>query len=98
MPKALDVEAFIDAAPWRFAKSMPHIPHEYIVRGQVPDEDFEAFIKLIADTGYQARWGRYLHTYLNIGEHKYWAMRGRGARKGAPLLIINRALLEDQPA
>jgi hypothetical protein len=41
----LDVEAFIEAAPWRFAKSMPHIPHEYIVRGQVPDDQFEAFIQ-----------------------------------------------------
>lgn len=32
MPEPLNVEAFIEAAPWRFAKSMPYIPHEYVVR------------------------------------------------------------------
>ena len=89
----MDVEAFIETAPWRFAKSMPHIPHEYIVRGQVPDDQFEAFVQHIEDTGYKARWGRYHHTYLNVGDHKYWAMPGRGARRGAPI-IINRAAVD----
>lgn len=94
MPEPLNVEAFIEAAPWRFAKTMSHIPHEYIVRGQVPDDQFEAFVQLIEDTGYKARWGRYHHTYVNVGDHKYWAMPGRGARRGAPIIIINRAAVD----
>jgi hypothetical protein len=95
MPDTLDVDAFIEAAPWRFAKSMPHIPHEYVVRERdVPGDRFDAFVQHIEDTGYKARWGRYHHTYLNVGDHKYWAMPGRGARPGAPIIIINRAAVD----
>jgi hypothetical protein len=29
-----DGRGFVARAPWRFAKTMSHIPHEYTVRGQ----------------------------------------------------------------
>ena len=81
--------AFVAHAPWRFAKTMSHIPHEYTVRGQTPDDEFNEFALLIRQVGYKRRFGKATYTYLNIDGHRYWTM-------GAPLeatTIINRALL-----
>ena len=33
-PDSFDPEAFVDDHVWTFAKTMPHIPHEYVVRGK----------------------------------------------------------------
>jgi hypothetical protein len=39
------VEEFIASAPWTYAKSMPSMPHEYVVTGKVPDDAaFDAFV------------------------------------------------------
>jgi hypothetical protein len=84
-----DGRAFIARAPWRFANTMSHIPHEYTVRGQTPDDEFDQFVRLIRRIGYERRFGTTTYTYLNIDGHRYWTM-------GAPLeatTIINRALL-----
>jgi hypothetical protein len=84
-----DGESFVARAPWRFAKSMSEIPHEYTVRGQTPDDEFNEFVLMIRRVGYKRRFGKTTYTYLNIGGHRYWTM-------GAPLgetTIINRALL-----
>ncbi len=84
-----DGRAFVARAPWRFAETMPDIPHEYTVRGQTPDEEFNAFVLLIRRDGYKRRFGNSTYTYLNIDGHRYWTM-------GAPLeatTIINRAPL-----
>jgi hypothetical protein len=43
-------EEFIAQAPWRFAKTMPHIPHEYTVRGETADEAFDWFVRHIGRT------------------------------------------------
>jgi hypothetical protein len=80
--------AFAARAPWRFAKTMPDIPHEYTVRGQTPDDEFDDFVLLIRRIGYERRFGKTTYTYLNIDGSRYWTM-------GAPLAettIINRAL------
>jgi hypothetical protein len=84
-----DGRAFIASAPWRFAKTMPDIPHEYTVRGQIPEDEFNAFVLLIRRSGYKRRFGKTTYTYLNIDGHRYWTM---GAPLGATT-IINRALL-----
>lgn len=81
----------MESAPWRFAKTMPHIPHWYTVRGETHNEDFEAFVNCIRKHGYLARWGRRVNTYCELGEWKYWTM-------GAPVAettIINRERLCD---
>jgi hypothetical protein len=81
--------AFVASAPWRFAKTMPDIPHEYTVRGETPDDEFTAFVLLIRRFGYKRRFGMTTYTYLNIDGQRYWTM-------GAPLratTIINRAHL-----
>lgn len=76
--------AFIAGSGWVFAKTMPQWPHEYTVRDLTsPDargstclshESFEWFVHLIRSEGYQARWGRYNNTYLEIDGWKYWTM------------------------
>jgi hypothetical protein len=85
---SFDPEAFVERAPWTFAKTMPHIPHEYVVRGKdVPQDQFDAMVAHIAAHGRGERWGRRLHAYLELGGWKYWAMPGRGTRR---VIIINR--------
>ena len=49
---------------WRFAATMPEIPHEYTVAGKetagvppVPDAWYVWFTEQIADHGYQAKFG-----------------------------------------
>ena len=88
-------EQFIGRAPWRFAKTMPDRPHEYTVRGETPDDEFQWFVLYIRERGYRARYGGRHYNYLEIDAWRYWTM-------GAPVeatTIINRAkLIETHPA
>jgi len=82
--------AFVAQAPWRYAATMPHIPHEYTLRRQHDSAVFEAGVRLIREHGYQARWGRTNRTYVNVDGKRYWTM-------GAPVeqtIVFNRADLE----
>jgi hypothetical protein len=82
--------AFVRAAPWRFAATMPHIPHEYTLRRQHDPAVFEAAVRFIREHGYEAKWGRATHTYYDLDGRTYWTM-------GAPIaatVLINRADLE----
>jgi hypothetical protein len=90
-----DPREVVALAPWRFAKSMPHIPHEYVVQGKVPEGEFQAFLAYIAAHGYRARW-RHLpaNSYLELDGWRYWVMPGRGDDN---VLIINRERLPGQP-
>ena len=94
MSDVLDtVRAFIAKAPWTFAKTMPENPHDYTVRGQTPDDEFEQVVQLIRDHGYKRRFGRTTYTYLDVDGWRHWTM-------GAPLeqtTIINRAIVEVAP-
>jgi hypothetical protein len=82
----------IDSSHWTFARSMPHIPHEYTLRRRSPDEEaFERFVLLIAEQGYVKTWRGTPRRYLDIDGWKYWTM-------GAPLaetILINRARISE---
>lgn len=74
---------------WKFAKTMPFAPHEYIVRDKCPltNEEFVYFIDMQRRFGVKERWGKYNNPYLYIDDYKYWTM-------GAPYeetTVINRA-------
>lgn len=74
---------------WKFAKTMPFAPHEYIVRDKCPltDEEFVYFVDMQRRFGVKERWGKYNNSYLYIDDYKYWTM-------GAPYdetTVINRA-------
>lgn len=74
---------------WKFARTMPFAPHEYIVRDKCPltDEEFVYFIDIQRRFGVKERWGKYNNPYLYIDDYKYWTM-------GDPYdktTVINRA-------
>ncbi|MDP2638419.1 MAG: hypothetical protein Q8P26_05145 [Candidatus Levybacteria bacterium] len=81
------VEKFIIRNKWVFAKSMSEIPHYYIVRDNLSEDDkkiFDEFDAFIKKNGYTAEFYSKQYTYFNIGNYKYWVMEN----------ILNRATIE----
>ena len=83
------MRSMIARCRWKFAKTMPFAPHEYIVKDRCPltDEEFEYFVEMQRQHGVKERWGKYNNPYLYIDDYKYWTM-------GDPLevtTVINRA-------
>lgn len=87
------VESYIAKCQWTWAKTMPMIPHEYIVRHRsLPDDQFVDFVQTIREHGVVEQWRKYKHTYLYLGGFKYWTM-------GNPIeetTIINRAKVHNE--
>ena len=75
MTDSFDPRAFIARAPWRFARTMRHLPDEYVGRGDVPEADFQAFLAYIEQSGFNARWRHLRNAYLELDGWRYWAMR-----------------------
>lgn len=73
---------------YRFASSMPYLPHYYSLRDQWEDEKkFEDCVQMIREYGYQKKFGKRTFTYLDINNFMYWTM-------GAPkeeTTVLNRA-------
>jgi hypothetical protein len=91
-------EEFVSRVGWRFASTMPEIPHEYTVAGKatvgvppVPDAWYVWFVAQIREHGYQATFGGRTYTYLHVDGWKYWSLSGCDG-----VTIINRARLPDQ--
>jgi len=74
---------------WKWARTMPTIPHEYIVRkneGILTDEEFCQFVQIQRSCGTFESWGDYHFPYLYFEGYKYWTM-------GWPIhhtIILNR--------
>ncbi|MDO8513480.1 MAG: hypothetical protein Q7S37_03180 [bacterium] len=70
------IKNFIDTVLWTFAKSMPEIPHEYIVTDNYPEklEEINAFIAEIEKNGYTKSFYGKEYKYLEIDGYKYWVM------------------------
>lgn len=82
----LDIEKFVSRKKWTFAKTMPEIPHHYIVRDYLTENDkklFDKFDEFIKKNGYTIKFYSKPYTYYNIGSFKYWVMDN----------ILNRATL-----
>jgi len=78
----------LESAKFRFAKTMPTIPHEYSLKKSWESErDFEFIVSYIRENGVAEMFGRKQFIYLYIGDYKYWTM-------GSPIertILINRA-------
>lgn len=74
-------------AEFRFAKSMPKMPHFYTLRKNWIDEDFAKVVLLIREHGYKRKWFKTTYIYFNINQHQYWTM---GA-KIEDTILINKA-------
>ncbi|HEV8117305.1 MAG TPA: hypothetical protein VGQ32_02205 [Thermoanaerobaculia bacterium] len=66
----------ITAVRWQFAKTMPHIPHEYTVLEWRPElrSEFLWFALCTLQYGKIEPWGPYRHSYYYLLGHKYWTM------------------------
>jgi hypothetical protein len=71
---------YITASRWTFAKTMPTIPHWYVVRerawAQSPEmgEGHEALFVLIRDYHYNRPWrGRHFRS-IDLGDSTFWIM------------------------
>ncbi len=82
-----DVKKFINRNKWVFAKTMPEIPHCYIVRDSLSENDkklFDEFDMFIRKNGYTTKYYSKQYTYFNVGNYRYWMIEN----------ILNRAELE----
>jgi len=78
---------FINDANWRFAKTMPHIPHFYIRRSEHDKIMFELFIEEINKNGIEEKFFKKKYKYLHLEVFKYWVMD----ENKEDVQIINRA-------
>jgi hypothetical protein len=70
-----------------FAKTMPHIPHEYVVRTTENEEQYRRLFLAIKNDGVWEKWKKWDNQYLYPGDgYKYWAMTNEYAKSR----IINR--------
>ena len=67
--------SFIRSHGWIYAKTMPEVPHYYLVKKKCFDDDrFEAFARYIFEEGIPMKWGKWVRLYMDIGEYRYWSM------------------------
>jgi SAM-dependent methyltransferase len=73
-----------------FAKTMPQIPHYYVVRAKWEHAiSFDDVVFYIREHGYTDNWGTRTFHYLNLNGQRYWTM-------GAPVgetIVLNRAVI-----
>lgn len=89
-----DLLAVIGRLKFVFAKTLPEIPHEYVIRTEANAADFAALMQAIAERGVpgtftsiDGRTRRYRYLIIPGHEWRYWRM-------GLPMLI-NRARVEE---
>jgi hypothetical protein len=82
----------IGRLPFRVAKTMPHIPHEYAERSQETEAAYVALFNAIQNDGVVERYKGRKKKYLYPGDGwKYWAMT-----TFLPMSrVINRMKIED---
>ena len=95
----LDVVQSLEGNTWKYAKTMPDIPHWYCMmdswRGPL---GYHVAMGVIRTRGVRKRWGPYYHPYLHANGWKYWVMSTSTVEE-YPVPpeggIINRARADD---
>lgn len=87
-----EIKEFISSVDWQFAKTMPEIPHEYIVTNQYPDkiERIKEFVEEIEKNGYAKKFYGKQYKYLEIDGYKYWAIENILNREKIKVLNANK--------
>ena len=69
-----DIVAALPTLHWRFAKTMPQNPHEYVQRAPDNEAVYAALFHTVQEKGALERFGgrRYRYWYPGDG-YKYWA-------------------------
>jgi hypothetical protein len=82
---------FIASSKWTYAKTMPEWPHEYIVRGRVPENLFAQLVLHIQANGYLGQFYQKSIVYFDYESRTYWTMGSDPDNT----TIINRCKKED---
>ncbi len=73
----MDADGFpkwVASVNWRFAKSMPGVPHEYTVGAWADTNRFQEARQFILENGYMARWkSKPPNRYYDLDGWRYWA-------------------------
>ena len=86
------IGAVINRLSFRFARTMPEIPHEYVVRSPDNEAAYMALFTAIKGHGVYERWAGRHKRYLYPGDGwKYWAMTTELQESR----VINRMKIED---
>lgn len=98
-----EVASLLEAAAWRFAKTMPDNPHWYTLRRTWADDAaFVGVVEFILRHGTVERWGRSEYRTLDLAGFHYWPMAarfpGRGWDWAGRAVLINRKPLPKAPA
>lgn len=78
---------------FRFAKTMPETPHEYVVRTPENEDAYVELFHTIRRDGEFERWRGRRYKYWRHDGHQYWAMTDDPRYSK----IINRAKLDGPP-
>ena len=88
----MDIEKEIASKYYRFAKSMPKIPHSYSRRSEWEnDNKFNEAVLYIRKHGKKEKFYNKEFIYLYIDNYKYWTM-GYSVEK---TILINRVKLNE---
>ena len=83
-----EMARFIASNEWTFARTLSHIPHEYVVRHRCSSEwDFDRFVVRIRKLGVSRRFGHGKYVYLDFEGWSYFTL---GATLSATT-VLNRA-------
>ncbi len=88
-----EVEAWLAARHWQFARTMPRNPHHYTVRAWNPEEEFELVVLHVRERGYQQVYGGYEYTCYDAGEHFFWTM---GADLRSTVVLNRKRVGQDE--
>jgi len=70
-----ELQAALSGATFKFAKSMPLLPHWYTLRQSWPsNEIFEAAVAKIRELGTSRTFGKRKFIYYDFGGYTYWTM------------------------
>ena len=87
------LESFVDSVTWKFAKTMPFMPHWYALFERMEGDEQRALYKELVNTimtkGVDEVKGKRTYRYLTIGEYKYWSMWNNPEE----VILINRAFV-----
>ena len=76
MSTRADLAWWLDLAPtlaWTFAKSMPGVPHWYVVRGKdLSREDFERAVRVTRTYGEPGKFYSRTNIYLYTADRRLW--------------------------
>jgi hypothetical protein len=86
------IGAVINSLSFRFARTMPEIPHEYVIRSPDNEAGYVALFTAIMGDGVYESWAGHDKRYLYPGDGwKYWAMTTELQESR----VINRMKIED---